>query len=83
MITTIKSLRERIEEFNSHHKYITTCEYCHNQFLYTSNELNDDVIKCPYCGHTQKIRFKQEYNIKLNISTQIYVDELDDDSYKV
>ena len=38
MITTIESLREKLEKFNSLNKYLVTCEYCHNQLLYTENE---------------------------------------------
>ena len=80
MIITIKSLCERIEKFNSQNKYITTCEYCHNQLLYTSNELNDNVIKCPCCGHTQKVFCKNKYNVKLkSINSSCF----DDDFYKV
>ena len=80
MITTIKSLHERIEEFNSHNKYIATCEYCRNQFLYTSNELNDNIVKCPYCGHTQKITYKNDCNVKLKL---ISYNHFEDDFYKV
>ena len=83
MIRLIKTIQEEIENFNSQNKYIETCDFCHNQILYTQDELRDNIIKCPYCGHTQKIRFKQEYNIKLNILTQRCFDEFDDDSYKV
>lgn len=79
MITTIKSLCERIEEFNSYHKYITTCEYCNNQILYTKDELYDKIIKCPYCGHTQKILYDNIYNIRLKSISNCF----DDDSYKV
>ena len=83
MIKTVKTIQEEIEQFNSQQKYIENCDFCRNQILYTQDELQNNIIKCPYCGHTQKIRFKQEYNIKLNISNQRYVDEFDDDSYKV
>ena len=80
MIITVKSLCERIEEFNSYHKYITTCEYCNHQILYTEDELRDKEIKCPYCGHTQKVLFKTDYNVKLRFARSI---DIDDDSYKV
>lgn len=83
MIRLIKTIQEEIENFNSQNKYIETCDFCHNQILYTQDELRDNIIKCPYCGHIQKIRFKQEYNIKLNILTRRCGDEFDDDSYKV
>jgi ribosomal protein S27E len=80
MITTIKSLCERIEEFNSYHKYIVTCEYCHNQLLYTEDELQESIIKCPYCGHTQKVFCKNKYNMKLkSINSSCF----EDDFYKV
>lgn len=80
MIITIKSLCERIEEFNSYHKYIVTCEYCHNQLLYTEDELQESIIKCPYCGHTQKISYKSDYNAKLKLITY---NHFEDDFYKV
>lgn len=80
MIITIKSLCERIEEFNSQNKYITTCEYCHNQLLYTEEELQESIIKCPYCSCTQKVFCKNKYNVKLkSINSSCF----DDDFYKV
>ena len=80
MITTIESLREKLEQFNSQSKYIVTCEYCHNQLLYTEDELRESIIKCPYCGHTQKVFCKNKYNAKLKLITSSC---FDDDSYKV
>lgn len=80
MITTIESLREKLEKFNSQSKYLVTCEYCHNQLLYTENELQEGIIKCPYCGHTQKVFYKNKYNVKLKSITSSC---FDDNSYKV
>lgn len=80
MITTVESLREKLEEFNSQSKYLVTCEYCHNQSLYTEDELRESIIKCPHCGHTQKVFYKNKYNVKLKPITSSC---FDDDSYKV
>ena len=80
MITTIENLREKLEKFNSQSKHIVTCEYCHNQLLYTEDELQESIIKCPYCGHTQKVFYKNKYNMKLKPITSSC---FDDDSYKV
>jgi DNA-directed RNA polymerase subunit RPC12/RpoP len=80
MITTVESLREKLEKFNSQSKYIVTCEYCHNQLLYTEDELQESIIKCPYCGHAQKVFYKNKYNMKLKPITSSC---FDDDSYKV
>lgn len=80
MIKTIKSLLEEVDKFNSYNKYIETCDYCHNQTIYTNNELDGNIFKCPYCGHTQKILYKKEYNVILKLSI---VNSFDDDSYKV
>jgi DNA-directed RNA polymerase subunit RPC12/RpoP len=80
MITTIEDLREKLGKFNSQSKYMVTCEYCHNQLLYTEDELQESIIKCPYCGHTQKVFYKNKYNMKLKPITSSC---FDDDSYKV
>lgn len=80
MIKTIKSLQEEIEKFNSQNKYITTCEYCKHQIIYTKDKLQNNIIKCPYCGHTQKILFDNNYNVKLRFAKSL---DIDDDSYRV
>lgn len=80
MIRQLKTIREEIEKFNSQQKYIENCDFCNTQILYTVNELRGNIIKCPYCGHMQKVLYKNEYDVRLHatISTSF-----DDDSYKV
>ena len=46
----------------------------------TEDELQEGIIKCPYCGHAQKVFYKNKYNMKLKPITSSC---FDDDSYKV
>ena len=80
MIRLIKTIQEEIENFNSQNKYIETCEYCHNQVIYTEDELRESIIKCPHCGHIQKVFYRNKYNIKLK---SVNPNCFDDDFYKV
>ena len=81
MIVTVKNLREKLDEFNSKNKYLTNCEYCHNQVIYTDDKLRDNInIKCPYCGHMQKVFYRNKYNMKLKL---VNPNCFDDDFYKV
>lgn len=69
MICTIDNLVEQINKFNSLKKYLCRCEYCNHQILFSKSEVRDGVIKCPYCGHWEKILDYEldymEYDLKL------------------
>ena len=81
MIRPLKTIREEIEKFNSQRKYIVNCDFCNTQILYTANELRGNIIKCPYCGHMQKVLYKNEYDVRLQAIISSSFD--DGDSYKV
>ena len=73
MVVTIKSIKEKVLKFNSQKKYLCSCSFCNNSILFTKDELNDNIIKCPYCGHWEKIRDFEldymEYDIKIQLKT--------------
>lgn len=80
MIKLIKTIQEEIDRFNSQKKYLETCEYCSHQFIYTEDEIRDNILKCPYCGHTQKVYYKKVYNPILKfVQNSLY----EDDYFKV
>lgn len=80
MKQTLKSIIESIKTFNSQAKYIETCDFCNNRFIYTKDEQYNNVIKCPYCGHVQNILYEKPYNLTLHISSDC---KYEDDSFKV
>lgn len=69
MVYLLDSLIEKITQFNSKVKYLCRCEYCNHQLLFSKSEVRDGVIKCPYCGHWEKILDYEldymEYDLKL------------------
>jgi DNA-directed RNA polymerase subunit RPC12/RpoP len=69
MICTIDNLVEQINKFNSLIKYLCRCEHCNHQILFSKDEIRDGIVKCPYCGHWEKIHDYEldykEYDLKL------------------
>lgn len=81
MIKTLQEIDNKIREFNESTKYEETCVFCGRTILYTIDEIDDHKMKCPYCGHIQKI-FK--YNkIDIKIHQKISEHNFDSDSFKV
>lgn len=81
MSYTLEELNNQIRNFNESTKYLDTCIYCGKSIIYNSNEFHDNIFKCPYCGHMQKILVKNKFNIRLSIKTD--ENSFDSDSYKV
>lgn len=81
MSYTLEELNNQIRNFNESTKYLDTCDYCGKSIIYNSNEFHDNILKCPYCGHVQKILVKNKFNIILNTKTD--ENSFDSDSYKV
>ena len=69
MVYLLDSLIEKITQFNSKVKYLCSCDFCNHKILFSKDEIRDSVVKCPYCGHWEKILDCEldymEYDLKL------------------
>lgn len=59
----------KIEIVNLHGDYLVKCDNCHQEFatfIMPSKQLEQVMVTCPQCGHTESLSLLEQATIKIN-----------------